>query len=333
MTANDIHFVGDAPPHAESLSGATAAALWKSDAKRWLRQARHALWRQTIADVRAYRQELFAMSPVEALRSRSTDARALAFGYLPRGLEALAAEAHCTAFFDDTKASWLDAALGTPAWRVAGCGVVRADIFADGRWDYCATRDLAEDKTDPFNGTAVLTIPAYDGPHLVDIFALELGPAISKRRVGRVYFRTGHAIGLGTHSFEATEWRRASTRLALVAHPLDWLKSFAVAPETGHCVPLLDAQPCVWLAGIDPADGSALDREKEEERDRMLVDADPILVDGRRAGFGASVAAALARARKRRMPANPDLMVWTPEPTENAPTAPARDKKQHREFV
>jgi hypothetical protein len=314
MDFGDIHFWGDAPPHGQSLSGASATSLLLADYRRWLRMLKHRSKRRRVATARAYRSELFAMSPIEALRSRSTDLRSLELGYAPRGLEALAAEAHCTAFFAPAVARWLDAAIGTPAWRVAGCGIARADTFADGTWDHCATHDIDGPKA----GTAVLTMPAFDGPDIVELFALELAPQATQRRAGRVYLRTGHAVGLGTHSFEAREWRENSTRLALVAHPLDWLRRFAVAPETGACVPLLDGQPCAWIAGIDPAQGIVLDTHLQREAEDLLCAAVPVLADGSvDSDFPLFVQAALDRARRRRMPPKPEVLLWTPDDSSN----------------
>jgi hypothetical protein len=135
-----------------------------------------------------------------------------------------------------------------------------------------------------------------------------------------VFRHTGLAAGLGIDSFDALEWRHNSTRLALVASPLDWVRRFAGVPNVGasavRFVPLLDGQPCAWLVGLDEAHGLTLDAGDQQRLDDLLCAADPILIDGTDPDFTVCVQSALDRARRRRMPPKPDLLLWTPDQDE-----------------
>jgi hypothetical protein len=316
MNLSDIHCNVDAPPHV--WCALTCRALWIAAG---LKLADDAIadsqaWQRTRIDavVAKYNGKMIGLSAVERLRARSTT-EAWAFGLAPQGLDFDAVQCHLQAWNDRARSAWLDKMCGTPHWRSAGVGVARADCRADGFWDFWPDADVLGSKS----GTAVLTIPEFDGDAVVEIFAIEIAPSASQRRVGRVFRHTGNAIGLGIDTFDALEWRHNSTRLALVASPLDWVKCFAVAPETGCAVPLLDGQPCSWLLGLDEAQGLGVADAGEQLRlDDMLCAADPILIDGTDPDFAFCVQTALDRARRRRMPPKPELLLWTPDKEEQA---------------
>jgi hypothetical protein len=316
MDLSDIHCNLDAPPHV--WCERTCRALWIAAVRKLAADAiaESKAWQRTQIDafMTRFRAELFGRSAVEKLRLRCR-LDAILFGLEPQGLDAAAMDCHLQAWNDRARSEWLDKMCGTPHWRAAGIGIARADCRADGFWDFWPDADVLG----PKSGTAVLTIPEFDGDAVVEIFAIEIAPSASQRRVGRVFRHTGNAIGLGIDTFEALEWRHNSTRLALVASPLDWVKRFAVAPETGSVTPLLDGQPCSWLLGLDEAQGLAVADAGEQMRiDDMLCAADPILIDGTDPSFAFCVQAALDRARRRRMPPKPELLLWTPDREDHA---------------
>jgi hypothetical protein len=96
----------------------------------------------------------------------------------------------------------------TPHWRSANIGIARADVRADGFWDFWPDADVAG----PKSGTAILTIPEFDGHAVVEIFAIELAPGTTQRSAGRVFRHTGLAAGLGINTFDALERRHNSKR-------------------------------------------------------------------------------------------------------------------------
>ncbi len=210
-------------------------------------------------------------------------------------------------------AEWLDRLLGGLMWRAAGCGVARARLKADGTWDDWDLGDLAPAKSRKESdiGSPVVTIPVYDGFEVVEIFAVELAPGIGSRRVGRVFALTGLACGLGLATPAFLEWRSWSTGAAVVPTPLDWVRAHRVHETTGIVAPLLDEMPAVWLAGIDPDEGLTLDDVAARDRDRFLIESDPLVCAG--GPFAAAVAHRLDVARRAAMPKRGEVMVWTAE--------------------
>jgi hypothetical protein len=314
MVPRDIHCTDEVLPHV--WCDVTCWTLYVADLKRYARETLDIFQHYPAHEQKRFEESLFGLSAIERLRRR-VGIYPYVLGFGPVGLDAAAVECHLRALQDPTRAAWLDKMCGTPHWRAAGVGVARADCRADGFWDFWPDADVLG----PKSGTAVLTIPEFDGDAVVEIFAIEIAPSASQRRVGRVFRHTGNALGLGIDTFDALEWRHNSTRLALVASPLDWVKRFApvldAGPETGRTVPLLDGQPCIWLLGLDEAQGlSVADAGEQMRIDDMLCAADPILIDGTDPDFAFCVQKALDRARRRRMPPKPELLLWTPDKEE-----------------
>ncbi|MBI1243778.1 MAG: hypothetical protein GC202_02140 [Alphaproteobacteria bacterium] len=254
---------------------------------------------------------LFGLAPpARALRVLEDGWR---FGLALDGLTERAVRYHADAVGDAKVGDWIDKFLGGPAWRSAGCGIARARLKADGSWDDWELRDLAPEgsRADSDLGAVVVTVPVYDAFEVVEIFAIELAPGIGARRVGRVFGLTGDAYGLGTASVAFAEWRRWSSGVTLVASPIEWIRAHCLHEATRIVAPLVDGMPTVWLAGLDEADGYVPDARQCRERDRFLLESDPLICVG--AELAVLVDKRLDAARRAALPKRGDVLVWTAE--------------------
>lgn len=223
---------------------------------------------------------------------------------------------------DARVAAWLDDTLKGAMWREVGVGVARGELKRDGTWDCWPFGEAAEGEAPP-GGARILTIPVCVGGgfDVDDVIGVELEKGATGWAEGRAFSLTSTAAGLGLDTGAMQEWRGWSRGLAIVASPIDWIACHARDAESGVTAPMIDGVPAVWLGDLDTRQRfyfekpggpkSAAPNDREAAIDRLLIDADPILVDG--AALGKLVAARLSLARKRALPKRGEITVWTPD--------------------
>lgn len=234
----------------------------------------------------------------------------------------------CAAQDDERVAAWLDDMLKGALWREAGVGVARGELKRDGTWDFWPFGDHAEGEA-PAGGVRVLTIPVCGGGGFDpdDVIGVELEKGATGWAEGRAFSLTSAAAGLGLDTGAMQEWREWSRAIAVVGSPVDWIACHAKDSESGVTAPMIDGVPAVWLGDLDTRQRFYFEKpggrktgeinDREAAIDRLLLGADPILVDG--AALAKLVDARLSLARKRALPKRAEITVWTPD--EPAPSA------------